>query len=59
MNIFDGEIEHFNRTMRDIGLEYGDDKKVCREKMIAFMCETLEKFGCEEGVRIFQENYEH
>lgn len=27
MNIFDGEIEHFNRTMRDIGLEYGDDKK--------------------------------
>lgn len=57
MNIFEGEAEHFERTMRDIRLEYGDDKEVCYEKMVSFMCETLEKFGCDEGVRIFRETH--
>lgn len=56
MDIFKAEAEHFERTMRDIRLEYGDNKEVCRAKMIDLMCETLEKFGCDEGVRIFRES---
>lgn len=55
MDIFKAEAEHFERTMRDIYLDYGDDKDVCHSKMIDLMCETLEKFGCDEGVRIFRE----
>ena len=55
MDIFKAEAEHFERTMRDIRLEHGDDEEVCHEKMDDLMCETLEKFGCEEGVRIFRE----
>lgn len=55
MDIFKAEAEHFERTMRDIRLEYGDDKDICHTKMINLMCETLEKFGCDEGVRIFRE----
>jgi len=55
MDIFKAEAEHFERTMRDIYLDYGGDKDVCHMKMIDLMCETLEKFWCDEGVRIFRE----
>lgn len=59
MDIFKAEAEHFERTMRDICLEYDDDKEVCHTKMIDLMCETLEKFGCYEGVKIFQGTRKH
>lgn len=54
MNIFESEAEHFEREMRWIALSE-DDPEVCHMKMDDFMCETLEKFGCSEGVRIFKD----
>lgn len=45
--------------MRDIRLDYEDDEEVCHAKMDDLMCETLEKFGCHEGVRIFRETHKH
>lgn len=59
MNIFAAEAEHFERTMRDIRLDYEDDEEVCHAKMDDLMCETLEKFGCHEGVRIFRETHKY
>lgn len=55
MNIFEGYAEHFERSMRDIWLEHGDDPEVCHRKMDELMCEILEQFGCEEGVQIFKD----
>lgn len=55
MNIFEAEAEHFERTMRDILLNYKDDEEACHSRMDDLMCETLEKFGCHEGVKIFRE----
>lgn len=55
MNIFENEAEHFERSMRDILLHHEDDEEVCHEKMDELMCETLEHFGCYEGVKIFKE----
>lgn len=59
INIFEAEAEHFERTMRDILLDYEDDEEVCHVKMIDLMCETLEKYGCYEGVKIFREASKH
>ena len=55
MNIFEAEAEHFERTMRDILLNYKDDEEACHSRMDDLMCETLETFGCHEGVKIFRE----
>lgn len=43
MNIFEAEAEHFERTMRDILLNYKDDEEACHSRMDDLMCETLEK----------------
>lgn len=54
MNIFESEADHFEREMRWIALEE-DNPDVYHRKMIDLMCETLEKFGCYEGVKIFKD----
>lgn len=54
MNIFEGEAEHFERRMRDILLNC-EDTEERHILMDGLMCETLEKFGCYEGVKIFKE----
>ena len=53
-NIFEAEAEHFERQMRDISI-FCEDKEDRHKKMDDLMCETLEKFGCYEGVKIFRE----
>lgn len=57
MNIFESEADHFERCMRDIVLRHmeDDDEEVRHIEMDKLMCETLEKFGCYEGVKIFRE----
>ncbi len=59
MDTFKDKAEHFDRAMRDILFEYEDDEEICHEKMDDLMCETLEKFGCSEGVRIFRETHKY
>lgn len=54
MNIFENEADAFERKMRDI-LIFEDDVEVRHSKMDELMCETLEKFGCHEGVKLFRE----
>lgn len=54
MNIFESEAESFEMWMCDILIEYGDNPEVCRQKMIELMCETLERFGCSDGLEYFR-----
>lgn len=54
--IFEDAAERFEREMRWIWLNYYDDTEECHRKMDALMCETLEQFGCCEGVKIFKES---
>lgn len=55
MNIFESEAKHFEASMRDIALKYSDDNEVCHILMDELMLEILEKFGFQEGVKIFRE----
>lgn len=55
-NLFEDAAERFERNMRDIVLFCDpDDEEVRHMKMDELMCETLEEFGCHEGVKIFRE----
>lgn len=54
-NLFEDAAERFERRMRDILLDYCDDTEMRHVKMDELMCETLEEFGCYEGVKIFKE----
>jgi hypothetical protein len=54
MTIFESYAEHFERTMRDIAISE-DDIEDRHRRMDEVMCETLEEFGCHEGVKIFRE----
>lgn len=58
MSIFDNEAESFEMWMEDIRLFHRDEPEICRQKMIDLMCETLEKFGCNEGVEVFRKTME-
>lgn len=55
MSLLRDEADAFERRMRDIRLKYGDDPEACHAKMDELMCETLEHFGCDEGVKIYRE----
>ena len=59
MDIFKAEAESFENEMRWIWLNNHDDPEVCHQKMDELMCETLEKFGCYEGVKIFKDSVKH
>lgn len=52
--IFEAEAENFEMWMRTIALS-NTDVEDRHQKMDELMCETLEKFGCYEGVKIFRE----
>lgn len=54
MNIFESEADHFERAMRDILLAYEDDVEFCHRRMDDLMCQTLERLGFQEGVKIFR-----
>ena len=55
MNIFKAEAENFEIWMRDIATDEDLDTEMTHRAMDNLMCETLEKFGCHEGVKIFRE----
>ena len=55
MSVFDNVAERFAEQMSWITIEFDDDEEVRHIKMDELMCETLEEFGCHEGVKIFKE----
>ena len=55
MNIFENEAESFEQQMKAIAV-FTEDLEKRHAKMDELMCETLERFGCHEGVKIFRES---
>jgi hypothetical protein len=48
-------IDAFTTEMQGAYKKYGDDEEIVHSMMDGIMCETLEKLGFTEGVRIFNE----
>ena len=48
-------IDLFTNAMREAYRAYGDDEELVHGVMDGIMCETLDRLGFTEGVKIFDE----
>lgn len=53
---FRNEPDEFAKSMQDIWDEHHNDPEVCHALMDDLMCETFERFGFGEGIKIFKES---
>ena len=48
-------IEELTTAMQEAYQKYGDDEEIVHSMMDGIMCETLDRLGFTEGVKIFNE----
>nr|DAR20779.1 MAG TPA: hypothetical protein [Caudoviricetes sp.] len=48
-------VEAFTEEMQEAYKKYGDDEEIVHSMMDGIMCETLDRLGFTEGVKIFNE----